>query len=254
MSTGSRRDMPTGPHVLLRISLLNALVTRITEDKIPFTVQQLVQNTHIRRANRRSDQHVLQARLGIHANKRLHPKLLPVALHRLMHFRIEFAVTVLRRRGCCDEPCIHHRAATYHKPLGGRIPGEAYADEPTDRLAVLERTFDRRIRQSETLLRDIHAQHLLQSNQRTALIFALWIQGLDHSQQCRRCRDRSDHAVSCPSWRRTRVQKSSITQASSQSNIAVRIAPPAPVERKTGRGINQCFLEGETCLTSMSYQ
>ena len=91
---GSHRDMPTGLYVLLRISLFNALVTRITEYKFLFAVQQLVRNAHISRVGRRRDQRVRQARLGIRTNVGLHPEVPEVALLRLMHLRIAFAVTV----------------------------------------------------------------------------------------------------------------------------------------------------------------
>ena len=180
-----------GPFVLLRISLFNALVTRITEYKFLFAVQQFVRNAHISRVGRCGDQRVRQARLGIHTNVGLHPEVPEVALLRLMHLRIAFAVTVLRRRGRCDDRRIHHSAAPHHQPLGGqmlvdiledgrrqlvvleqaakleqgrciggRLPGEVHADEPTDRLAVVERIFDRLIRQTETLLGDVVAPEI----------------------------------------------------------------------------------------------
>jgi hypothetical protein len=75
---------------------------------------------------------------------------------------------------------------------GRCIGGEVHADEPTGRLVVVERIFDRRIRQTETLLGDVHAQHLLQPDRRASATLALRIEGFDRSQQCRPWGDRFD--------------------------------------------------------------
>jgi len=59
--------------------------------------------------------------------------------------------------------------AAHRRLVGHRLAPEIDADKTPHRLRIVERLFDRRVRQIESVLQEIDAQHPLHANRRTAI-------------------------------------------------------------------------------------
>src|SRR5690606_9033181 len=76
--------------------------------------------------------------------------------------------------------------------IRGRLARQIDANETADRLAVVERVFHALTGQPEALLRDVHAQHPLQANWRTAASRTLGVERFERADHRRPRRDSLD--------------------------------------------------------------
>ena len=84
-------------------ALFDAGVAGIGVDDVLVTVQQFVDLGDIRHVGCRAYHAVYQPRLIIHADVRLHAKVILVPFLALVHFRVALAVLVLGRAGRVDQ-------------------------------------------------------------------------------------------------------------------------------------------------------
>lgn len=73
-----------------------------------------------------------------------------------------------------------------------RLAAQVDPHEAADRLAVVDGVLDPFVRQPEAVLRDVHAQHALQSDRRATAATALGVVALDRRQQFASRRHRLD--------------------------------------------------------------
>ena len=187
-------------------ALVGALVPSVAEHHRFVAMKKIVGLRDVGHVARGGHQRMRQAEFGIDADMGLHAEEPVLALLRLMHFRVAFFVAVLgrgRRRdqGRVDDgPLAHHQATAGQVPVDfiedparqvvfleqtaklekcrrvrRRLVRQVDADKAANGLAVVDRIFDALVRQAETLLRDVHAQHPLQTDRPTTAPFALGV-------------------------------------------------------------------------------
>ena len=202
---------------------LNTLIASIAERSLLFAVQQFVPDRDVADIGSGADHRVYKARVGIHANMRLHAEKPLVALLRLMHLGVTLLVPILGRTRRSDDRGVDHSAFTKHQTFGremfvdrgedrfgqrvlleqapeleqrGRIghalSAQIHAHETTDRLTVVQRILNAFVGQAKALLGDIHAQHALQADGRATSAAALWVVRFDRRHQSRPGRNRID--------------------------------------------------------------
>ena len=133
-----------------------------------------------------------------------------------MHFGVALVILIFRRGRCGDDGCIDHGAFSEQQALRGKVgvdggkdalgqavgfeqaakleqgggvrgsfPVEVYANEGTNRLAVVDRIFDPLVRQSEALLSNVHTQHARETNRRSTASVTFGIERFQLGQQDR---------------------------------------------------------------------
>ena len=178
-------------------------------------MQQFRRFRDVRDVGRRDDHGVNELAVPVRADVRLHPKIPLVAFARLVHFRIALLFLILGGRRGGQERGIHQGASTHHQTARGKIGvdggeqasaeivgfeqpaefqegggvghpvgGQINAGEPPHRLAVVDGIFDGFIGQTIPLLEEIHPQHALQTDGRTATL-PLRIERFNDRQQPR---------------------------------------------------------------------
>jgi hypothetical protein len=194
-------------------AFVRILVARVSKGISFFAVQQLVRLGHIVDVGCRAFHAVHQARVGIHANVRLHAEVPLVALLGLMHLGITLAFDILSRARRRDQRGIHCRARLQQQPLvgqqvvddaqhvGGQVMLVQQMPKPQDRALVgqaiehaielgklavhrhvMQRFFHRRIAQAKPLLQVMDAQHGLDGKGWAARL-GLGPVRLDHADQ-----------------------------------------------------------------------
>ncbi len=220
---GAHGHMPVDRNTDVLLALGHALVARIGEDILLVAMQQILCPGHISHIGGGADHGVHQPRLGIDADMGLHAEMPRVAFLGLVHLGVAIPLGVLGRRRRLDDGRIHHRAAPQEQPLGRqvrvdgredgfgellvfeqaaeleqrrgvgcRLAAQIDANEAPDRLAVVDGILDAFVRQPEAVLRDVHAQHALQSDRRATAATALRIVALDRRDQLAPRRHRFD--------------------------------------------------------------
>jgi hypothetical protein len=197
-------------------TLVGALVAGVTEHHRFIAVQQFVSLRHVGHIAGSGHQRMRQTRLGIDADMGLHTEEPILAFLRLVHFRIALLVAVLgrwRRRdqGRVDDgPLAHHQAFAGQMPVDlienpacqavlleqaaeleqrrrvrRRLVRQVDADKSANGLAIVDRVLDAFVRQAKALLRDVHAQHSLQTDWRPPASVALRVVRQQGGNQCR---------------------------------------------------------------------
>lgn len=220
---GPQGDEPLHRAALILFPLLNALVAGIAKGHALCAMQQLMGLRHVIDVGGRGHQRMHEAGLRIDADVCLNAEMPLVALLGLMHLGISPLALVLGRTGRGDDRGVHDRTFLKQQALVGqmdvdcredalgqlvlfqqatelqkgrrirrRFPGQVDADKASDRLAVVDGVLDSLVGQPEALLGDVHAQHPLQADRRTAASFALGIERLDRRDQRRPRRHRLD--------------------------------------------------------------
>lgn len=218
----SHRHMPDGIAAAL-FALVDALIARIRKNQMLLTMQQGMPLGDIVDVRRRGDHGVDQTRTSVHTNVHLHAEVPLIALLRLPHLRVALAILVLGRGGRRNEGRVHQGALLQHQPLGRqvcvdagedalgesmllqqaaefeqgggvrrRLPRQVDAHEAADGLAVVHGIFRSLVREAKALLDDVHAQHPLQTDRRTAPTFTLGIERFQLRQQLSPWRHRFD--------------------------------------------------------------
>jgi hypothetical protein len=154
-------------------------------------VKQLTRLGHVIDVGRRADQRVHDARLGVHADVRLHAVMPLVALLRLVHLRVTLTAGILRRARRGNDGGVHDGAGAHEQTLlgkmgvdlleqrlgqvvgdqqaaklqqrggiGHRLSRQVDAHEVPQRLAVVDRILEGFIGQAVPLLEQVHAKHL----------------------------------------------------------------------------------------------
>lgn len=212
--SGAQGNVPGNGGVLVFFPLLYADIARIPMDMRLFAVQQGVGLGDIVNIGGGGHHGMRQTRFGIHANVRLHTEVPVVALLGLVHLGIAVPILVFGGTGGCDDRRIDHGPFLEHQAFFGqvavngvkhgasqfvrfqqaskleqgggvrsRFPAEVDADKAADGLAVVEGIFDPFIRQANTLLRNVHAQHPFQADRRPAATIALGVVRRDRRHQ-----------------------------------------------------------------------
>ncbi len=102
---------------LLAEVISNTPVTRVTEDPLPFAMQQLIDDPEIMSVGGGRLQTVDQAQGIVDANVHLHLEVPLLAFSCLVHLRVSLALLVLGRAGRVDDAGIDNRAFAQHQPL-----------------------------------------------------------------------------------------------------------------------------------------
>jgi len=213
--------MPVRPFLFRRSALFNTPIARIAKGKCFFPVQQLIRYRDIGRIRRRGHQGVRQTRLSIHSDVGFHPEVPLVTFFGLVHLWVTGSISVLRGRWRSNNRCVHYRTASHHQTLGGQVlvdrlkdarrqlmffkqaaklqqgrcvrgafTSEIHTHKAANRLAVVQRIFNRLIGKPKALLGDVHTQHLLKTDRRASSAFPFGIKRfkLSHKERPRRYR------------------------------------------------------------------
>lgn len=188
-------DVPTGIGVLILYfaTLVNTSVARVGKDLCFLAVQQRRCLRDVVGVGGRGGDGVHQARIGIHANVRLHTEVPLVALLGLVHLRVALPILVLGGTGCGNQGGIDHGAALEQQTTGGQLGIDggkdlscqlvplqevskaqdgAFVGQAGDARVqvgelsvqgnVVQGFFHRRVGVPEELLQQVNAQHRLQ--------------------------------------------------------------------------------------------
>ncbi|CQR41666.1 conserved hypothetical protein [Thiomonas sp. CB3] len=198
---GHHGHMPTDLRVILNhlFAFVHATVTGVGKDIAFFAMEQGAGLRDIVRVGAGAHHRVHQARVGIHANVRFHPKMPLISLLGLVHLGVAFSLGVLGRTGGRNQGGIDDGAGLEQqslplelgvdrlqdlraqvvrfeqvaKPQDGALVGQARgADIKLGKFAVqrdvVQGLFHRRIGVPEELLQQVNAQHDLGGKRRPA--------------------------------------------------------------------------------------
>jgi hypothetical protein len=205
----------------LRCMLMNKIcltvIALVTPDPRFLAMQQIGQRLAIRHVRCRYQHRMDQFRAAVDTDMRFHTEVPLLALRGLVHLRVSLAVLVLRRARRTDDRCVHNRAfgdlnaasmqmvvhcrqqhlaelvpfqqvtELAHRGLVRRaFDAQINADETAHRDRVVQRLFNRGVRQVKPQLQEVDPQHPLQRNRRSATVLAdLRVRGLHRRRQFR---------------------------------------------------------------------
>jgi hypothetical protein len=200
------RDVPGDLSARVLRALVGTLVSSVAKHHLFVAMKKIVSLRDVGHVACGGYERMRQPGFGIDADMGLHAEEPVLALFRLMHFRIAFFVAVFGRGRRCnqsrvdDSPLAHHQATAGQVPVDfiedprrqvvlleqtaeleqcrcvrSRLVRQVNTDKAANGLAIVDRIFDALVRQAEALLCDVHAQHPLQTDRRTAASFSLGV-------------------------------------------------------------------------------